>query len=193
MDAALLWPDRPADKLQTFFLRIPETGDRRQAFEAAARALRSVRWHDFGAYTLRLPTSEPWLVVDWHALLELPNEALESVSERLGTELVALSAITGHGRSTGHLYVRRLISGRAIPGHTVETREDRVTPVSGPQDRLPSVIPVQDLPEFAAALKLPENTLPGDAPTLQLRCIPLKLAVWAAVLVGGGLATLLLT
>lgn len=179
--------------MQTFFLRIPAGADRQHAFTEAARALREVRWNDLGAYTLRLPSEGPWLVVDWTALLELPNEALESVSQTLGTELVALSAMTGHGRSTGQLYVRRLLGGKAVAGHTVDTQADRVTPVSGDPTRLPSSIPVQDLPELAAALKLPEDTLPAGVPTVRISCVPIKLAVWAFVFLAGAAAVLLLT
>lgn len=193
VEPAPLWPDRPADKLQTFFLAIAPGVDRSAAFRDAVRALKSVRWNDLGRYTARLPLTEPWIVVDWDGLLELPNEALDEISSKLEGELVALSAVVGHGRSTGHLFVKHLRSGKPQPTHTVETREDRVTPVSGDPDRLPSSFPVQDLPEFAAKLRLPENTLPADVPTIAIRCIPGRLAMWMIPFFLGGIAALLFT
>lgn len=180
--------------MQTFFLRIADGADRPSAFASAVRAVKAVRFNDFGTYTVRLPEAGPWIVVDWHAaLLELPGEALENISQTLGTELIALSAIAGHGRSMGQLFIKRLRSGKAIPGHTVETKADRVTPVSGDPDRLPTAMPVENLPEFAAKLSLPENTLPASVPTVEIRCVPARLAAWVIAFFLGGILALLLT
>ncbi|MDQ3262311.1 MAG: hypothetical protein M3Y59_01425 [Myxococcota bacterium] len=181
MEPARLWPDRPVETLQTFFIRIGEGADRSAAFASAVRALKSARWHDFGKFVLRLPPTTPWLVVDWHGPLDLPGEALEAISQRLDAELLSVGAITGHGRSAGQLFVRRFASGRPAAGG------------SSAAARWPSSLPVGELPEFAAALGLPEDTLPPQTPTVEVTCVPDKLAVWGAILVLGGLAAVLFT
>lgn len=181
VEPARLWPDRPVESLQTFFIRIADGAERPAAFAAAVRALKSARWHDFGKYVLRLPPTTRWLVVDWHGPLDLPGEALEAISQRLDAELLSVSAIVGHGRSAGQLFVRRFVSGRAAPGE------------SAAATRWPASLPVGELPEFAAAWGLPEATLPPQTPTVEITCVPDKLAVWGVILVLGGLAAVLFT
>ncbi len=181
VEPARLWPDRPVETLHTFFIRIGEGADRPAAFAAALRALKSARWHDFGKYVLRLPPTSPWLVVDWHGPFDLPGEALEAISQRLDAELLSVGAIAGHGRSAGQLFVRRFSAGHPAPGPSAEGA------------RWASSLPVGELPEFAAALGLPENTLPPQTPTVEITCIPDKLAVWAVILVLGGLAAVIFT
>jgi hypothetical protein len=188
--ADLLWPKRPWEQVQCFFIRIEETADRVKMFDAVARSLRSMRFRDFGTMVLRAPAEGPWFVVDWVGLFEMSDELMRTVSADLKTEVVGLGVTVAHGRPADHVHLHRFRSGDAIPGHLAQAQDDDVASVGGNPLRLPSSVALDELGSVADTLRFPDASQ-TSAPRLEIRCVPGRLLFWAIVLLSGAAAVLI--